>query len=237
MQRSRILLVAVSYAMIATTRTLAWSSSRAILRSSTSCTTAARYQHLSAPTSFALRSFSESTPPEKSSNGGGGGGNDIEFTPGDKIQIEIISFGPLGASVEIIGTSHDPDDLIPEDEPPLALGLILQKEIQFFRAARNNIDVVRGEVLPAYVEKVRDDQRVDVGLRAFGGRAKADIVSTMIMDRLDLIGTLAVGDKSHPDDINAEFPGVSKSSFKRAVSALYKEGKVLPSPHSVTLVK
>lgn len=161
------------------------------------------------------------------------------FKPGDKIQVEVISFGPLGASVEVIGDSHDPESLIPEDEPPLATGLILQKEIQYFRQSRDNVDVVRGEVLPAYVEKVRDDGKIDISLRTFGGKAKAEEVSTMILDKLSWApgGVLQVGDKSSPEEIAKEFPGVSKSSFKRAVGALYKLGKIDPSPHSITLVR
>jgi hypothetical protein len=200
-------------------------------------------QRATKPTAFsgALRSFSETaTRNDNGDENEAPNENLLIFQPGDKIQVEVISFGPMGASVEIIATSHDPDDLISEDEPPLASGLILQKEIQYFRQARDNVDVVRGEVLPAYVERVREESnRVDVGLRAYGGKAKAEEVSKMILDRLEYSsgGILMIGDKSHPEDINAEFPGVSKSTFKRAVSALYKQGAVLPSASTISLVK
>ena len=86
------------------------------------------------------------------------------FRPGDAIQVQVMSFGPLGASVDVIGASHADEDLISEQAPPLAQGLILQKEISYFRQARNNVDVVRGEILPAYVERVRDDQKLDIAL-------------------------------------------------------------------------
>jgi hypothetical protein len=254
MQRN-VLTLSVFYAMIATLGTktaLAWSvrtvsqRSQSTLRRTLFSPTLLSFPQQTTKTPafpFALRSFSETT------NGNDNGDNDtyetpkenlLAFAPGDKIQIEIISFGPMGASVEVIAASHDPDDLIPEDEPPLALGLILQKEIQYFRQGRDGVDVVRGEVLPAYIERVREEtNRVDVGLRAFGGKAKAEEVSKMILDRLEYSsgGTLPIGDKSHPEDINAEFPGVSKSTFKRAVSALYKEGIVIPSRDSIALVK
>jgi hypothetical protein len=252
--RRNLLTLPVFYAMIATLGTktaLAWSlrtcrshHSQATLRRTLFSPSLLPFTQKTTKTpsfSGALRSFSETTT-------GNDNGDENEapnenlliFQPGDKIQVEVISFGPMGASVEIIAASHDPDDLIPEDEPPLALGLILQKEIQYFRQARDNVDVVRGEVLPAYVERVREEtNRVDVGLRAFGGKAKAEEVSKMILDRLEYSsgGILQIGDKSHPEDINAEFPGVSKSTFKRAVSALYKQGIVLPSAGSITLVK
>jgi hypothetical protein len=257
MQRN-VLTLSVFYAMIATLGTktaLAWSvrtissqRSQATLRRTLFSPTLLSFPQKTTKTPdfsySALRSFSETT----SGNDNGDDNSSFEpskenllaFSPGDKIQVEVISFGPMGASVEVIAASHDPDDLIPEDEPPLAIGLILQKEIQYFRQSRDGVDVVRGEVLPAYIERVREEtNRVDVGLRAFGGKAKAEEVSKMILDRLEYSsgGTLPIGDKSHPEDINAEFPGISKSSFKRAVSALYKQGIVIPSPDSIALVK
>jgi len=165
------------------------------------------------------------------------------FKPGDKIQIEVISFGPLGASVEVIGDSHDPDCLVPESDPPLAQGLVLQKEIRYFREARGNVDVVRGEVLPAFVERVRDDGKIDIALRPVGGKAKAQEVGAMILDRLRQReddepggGVLAVGDKSTPEEVAREFPGTSKGAFKKALSSLYRQKLVKPGPHSVTLL-
>jgi predicted RNA-binding protein (virulence factor B family) len=91
--------------------------------------------------------------------------------------------------------------------------LIYQKEIAYFRSARNNVDVVRGEILPAYVQKIRDDGKLDICLRAFGGKQKSLEVSEMIMDHLEWseVGVLPVGDKSPLEDINREFPGVSKT--------------------------
>lgn len=161
------------------------------------------------------------------------------FKAGDKIQVEVISFGPLGASVEVVGRSHDPDALIPQNAPALGRGLILQQEIRYFRERRNMVDVVRGEVLPAFVEHVRDDGRIDIGLRPYGGKAKADSVSQQILQRLEQSpdGILALGDKSDPQAIAQEFPGISKSNFKKAVSALYKQGKVQPGPESIRLVQ
>jgi len=156
-----------------------------------------------------------------------------DFGPGTKVQVEVRSFGPLGASVDVISLSHDPDDLIPADDPPLASGLILQSEISYFREWRHNVDVVQGEVLPAYCERVRailedGTPRIDVSLRAYGGKAKAKEISELIMERIEAEGEIPVGDKSKPGDINREFPGVSKGAFKKAVSRLYKKKQVQP---------
>lgn len=98
--------------------------------------------------------------------------------------------------------------------------------------------MVQGEVLPAYVERVREETgRVDVSLRAFGN-AKADDLTQQILDALydTKTGELPVGDKSPPHDIAALFPGTSKLTFKKAVSKLYRQGKVQPGPLSIRLI-
>lgn len=163
-----------------------------------------------------------------------------EFKAGDKVQVEVLSFGPLGASVHVIGRGHGDDAiLLGSDEEPLGTGLILQKEISYFRQARNMVDVVRGEILPGHVQNVREeDGKLDIGLRAFGGKAKAQEVGDVILEMLEqrADGVLPIGDKSAPEDINRELPGVSKGAFKKAVGALYKKGLIQPSPNSLKLV-
>jgi len=180
------------------------------------------------------------------------------FRPGDKIQVEVTSFGPLGASVDVIGIGHGEDvPLLEPEERPYATGLILQKEIAYFRSARGSIDVVRGEILPAYVQSIReveisdDDEeeeeeddgspppiKLDICLRSFGGKAKSEEVGAMILERLEATddGILDIGEKSSPVEINREFPGVSKSVFKKALGGLYKKRLVQPGPDSVELM-
>jgi predicted RNA-binding protein (virulence factor B family) len=67
---------------------------------------------------------------------------------------------------------------------------------------------------------------------------QADEMAVRIVERLASArgGLLPVGDKSSPEEIQNEFPGASKASFKRAVATLYKERKVQPSPYSIQLV-
>ena len=146
-------------------------------------------------------------------------GSNVIFRPGDKIQVEVVNFGPLGASVEVIGLAHGDDvPLLSTDAAEAyAYGLILQKEISYFRNARNNVDVVRGEILPAYVQNVREeDGKLDISLRRYGGKDKSTDASTMILERLEEMGgQLNIGEKSSPQEINDEFPGISKSVFKK----------------------
>jgi len=139
--------------------------------------------------------------------------------------------------VEVIATSHNENDLIPVDDPALAYGLILQAEIGYYRAARGGLDVVVGEILPAYVNWVRDDGKVDITIRKPGGKGKAEDLSKTIFDKIKAEGgQLQIGDKSSPHDINTVIPGASKAQFKRAVALLYKQGKVQPGPHETKLL-
>ena len=167
------------------------------------------------------------------------------FEKGDKVQVEIISFGPLGASVDIIAhKSHDPSECIAADEPALGRGLVLQREINYFREKRGGVDIVRYETLPAYVERVREEEfangkgievRLDISLRPIGGKAKALELGDQILEKLNEEGgVLNVGDKSSPEEINQYFPGASKKAFKKAVSGLYKQGLVNPGAHTIT---
>lgn len=161
------------------------------------------------------------------------------FRKGNPIQVEVTRFGPLGASVEVIAKSHREEDVIGPGEPPLGYGLILQKEISYFRAGRGGLDVVLGEILPAYVDWVRDDGKIDVSLRKPGGKGKAEDLGKVILDRMKETenGEIEVGDRSSPDDISKVFPGASKAQFKRAVAALYKRGLVEPGPYTTRLMQ
>ncbi|VEU43031.1 unnamed protein product, partial [Pseudo-nitzschia multistriata] len=168
-------------------------------------------------------------------------GTEVSFRPGDKVQVEVVNFGPLGASVEVIGLGHGDDvPLLPVDAPEAyGYGLIMQREISFFRSARNNVDVVRGEILPAYVQKVRaEDGKLDISLRSYGGKAKSADAGTKILERLKEVGgRLEIGEKSSPQEINDEFPGISKSVFKKALGGLYKKGLVKPGPKLIKLME
>jgi hypothetical protein len=158
----------------------------------------------------------------------------MKFKTGDLVQVEIVSFGPLGATAEVVGVGHSPNDLIGEDDPVLGVGLILQREIHYYREGRRGVDIVKGEVLPAYIEKQRDDDKVDIALRPPGGKAKTMDASKQILEHLSWSRTIALGDKSTPEEISLLFPGISKAAFKKAVSALYKKGLVKPGPNSIS---
>lgn len=83
-----------------------------------------------------------------------------------------------------------------------------------------------GELLKGYVLMTRPDGKLDIILQK-PGPAKAMALSQQIIDRLEQgDGYLELGDKSDPSEILAMF-NVSKKTYKRALSELYKEKKIV----------
>ena len=92
---------------------------------------------------------------------------------GDEIDARILSFGTIGASVEVILKGEQAlavaraakDGTLGFARGSALSGMVPQIEISLFREARGEGDVMIGDTIPAYVHHIRDDGRVDVGLR------------------------------------------------------------------------
>jgi len=160
------------------------------------------------------------------------------LTLGSTVATEVTSFGPLGASVTL---SH------PSSPDPIGTGLVLQLEIELFRRSRKSkADVVVGEVLTGYVQKVHpaeypdDLPKLDISLRPLGTNAvvaAASRITTALSDPYNN-GILGVGDKSAPAAVEKLFPGVTKTIFKKAVGKLYKDGVIeRPGKEEIRLVE
>ncbi len=88
----------------------------------------------------------------------------------------------------------------------------------------------------AYVKNVRDDAKIDLTM-SDRASARTDSLAERIYQAAKLAGgTLAVGDKSSPEEIQAMF-SCSKRDFKQAVGHLYREHRIVPSPMSITICK
>jgi predicted RNA-binding protein (virulence factor B family) len=96
----------------------------------------------------------------------------VEYKRGQLIKVKVVSFGPMGASVSI-----------GEDN---RRGLILQKELAMFRDRRDREQVVVGEVLDGYVERVRETGNVDVALRPVDV-ARIEVVKKEVMEALGIV--------------------------------------------------
>jgi predicted RNA-binding protein (virulence factor B family) len=96
----------------------------------------------------------------------------VEYKRGQLIKVKVVSFGPMGASVSIAEDNRR--------------GLILQKELAMFRDRRDREQVVVGEVLDGYVERVRETGNVDVALRPVDV-ARIEVVKKEVMDALGIV--------------------------------------------------
>ena len=87
--------------------------------------------------------------------------------------------------------------------------------------------VRKGQIVEGYIQRIRDDGKIDLTLNQPGFSAsKIEVVARDIENNLHAnSGFLALNDKSPPPDIYAVF-GVSKKVFKQAVGALYKAQKI-----------
>ncbi len=82
-----------------------------------------------------------------------------------------------------------------------------------------------GQELTAFINKQREDGKLDVVLEK-PGIEKSHNLADQIIARLEQEGgVLQVGDKSAPDVIKRLF-GTSKANFKKAIGHLYKQGLI-----------
>lgn len=92
----------------------------------------------------------------------------------------------------------------------------------------------KGDRVEAYVKQIRPDGKIDLMLGA-----RADVRTATLATRIEGAlrnagGSLAVSDKSTPEEIKAAFQ-CSKKDFKKAVGHLLKEGKITLSADKTAL--
>ena len=172
----------------------------------------------------------------------------------ERCEAEIVSFGPLGASVaahksNCRGASPPLDTLIDLRthrsvvvefrDGRFGEGLVLQKELQYLRESRRGAGAELGEMVSAFAAPSPTvEGKYDVSLRPPSAEGKNRDAAALILAELERRGgKLDVGDKSSPEDIAAILPGLSKSVFKNAVGNLYRAKKVVPGRHEVRLAE
>lgn len=134
------------------------------------------------------------------------------YQAGDEVQFYVASQTDLGYKV-VVDHQH--------------WGLLYKNQV--FKPLRI------GYKGTAYVQKVRDDLRIDLLLDK-PGYAKTQAFTDVIIERLNQKGgSLPLSDKSSPEQIYSEF-GVSKKVFKAAIGALYKAGQIVIEAEAIRLV-
>ena len=172
----------------------------------------------------------------------------------ERCEAEIVSFGPLGASVAVHksncrGASPPLDTLIDLRthrsvvvefrDGRFGEGLVLQKELQYLRESRRGAGAEMGEMVSAFAAPSPTvEGKYDVFLRPPSAEGKNRDAAALILAELERRGgKLDIGDKSSPEAISAALPGLSKSVFKNAVGNLYRAKKVVPGRHEVRLAE
>jgi hypothetical protein len=134
------------------------------------------------------------------------------FKPKQAVNMLICGRSDLGYKAIVNGTH---------------LGLIFKDEV--IRPLR------LGQELKVYIKNIRDDKRIDLCLQ-FNGQEARDELSEIILKDLKASGGVSMlTDKSDPKEIFARFK-VSKSNYKRALGALYKQKLITIEKHQITLV-
>ena len=107
-----------------------------------------------------------------------------------------------------------------------ALGLLYKDEI--FQAIRV------GESHDGYIKRVRHDGRIDLTLQPRSKELNPELSARILTFLQDNEGVCNLSDKSSPEAIQATFQ-VSKKNFKKALSSLYRDRKILIFPDRIEL--
>ena len=97
-------------------------------------------------------------------------------------------------------------------------------------------DLHTGDCVRAYIDKVREDGKIDVALSRHGQNGVHDFSSILLDYISDHAGYCPLGDKSPAEDIALTF-GVSKKVFKKAVGDLYRQRLITISEDGLRLVQ
>jgi predicted RNA-binding protein (virulence factor B family) len=127
---------------------------------------------------------------------------DITVKEGDEVDLLIGGASDLGYQVVINNTY---------------LGLVFYNKI--FRP------LSKGERIKGFIEKVRDDGKIDVSLQKKGYIQVVDSQDLLLRKLQENNGVLYLTDKSDPEAIVQELL-MSKKVFKKCLGALYKQRKI-----------
>jgi predicted RNA-binding protein (virulence factor B family) len=121
------------------------------------------------------------------------------YTIGQEVDVLVSNRNEIGYTV-IVNSAHK--------------GIIYENEV-FHK-------IFRGQHYRGYVNKVREDNKIDIRLQK-PGMEHVDDLSRKIIDELNFMnGKLAMNDHTEPELIYKTF-GVSKKAFKKALGTLYKQ--------------
>lgn len=92
-----------------------------------------------------------------------------------------------------------------------------------------------GERTQGYVQRLRDDGKLDISLKPPGAAGRDEDTRALLRALEAKGGFLPLHDDSSPEDISRQL-GMSKKAFKRASGNLYRQRRVLLSPDGIRLL-
>jgi len=96
--------------------------------------------------------------------------------------------------------------------------------------------LVKGQKVKGFVNKIREDEKIDLSLQK-AGYEKVDAISQAIIDKLkEQGGFMAITDKSPAEEVYHLF-GISKKTYKKAIGALYKLKLIALENNGIRLIK
>ncbi|MFK7855332.1 MAG: S1 RNA-binding domain-containing protein [Granulosicoccus sp.] len=107
-----------------------------------------------------------------------------------------------------------------------ALGLLYKDEI--FQSLRV------GETHKGFIKRLRHDGRIDLAMQPPSKQLQPELTDKIMSYLLQNDGVCELSDKSSPDAIQAVFK-VSKKNFKKALSTLYRERKIVIESDKIKL--
>ena len=96
--------------------------------------------------------------------------------------------------------------------------------------------LVYGERLQGYIKNIRPDRKIGLSLQQQSSKGKDELAEKILRFLVDHNGVSTLTDKSEPDAIYRQYQ-VSKGKYKNALSALYKQRKILIDDDKITLVE
>ena len=137
---------------------------------------------------------------------------DIRFAPGTKIEAVPFEYTDLGIKCLVDNCK---------------IGMLFKNEIF--------TNVVLGKNTFVYIEKLREDGRLDLRLEPIG-RVRLDAQVEKVLQAIkDNNGVLYLHDKSPAEDIYDQL-GMSKKDFKKAIGGLYKSKLIALHSDCVSLL-
>lgn len=134
------------------------------------------------------------------------------YNTGDKVDIIISDQTDIGYKA-VVNHQH--------------WGVLYKNEV--FKPLR------RGDKMPAFIVKVRDDGKIDLRLNSTTYKQALELTEQVLKKLQHNGGKLALTDKSSPELIYATF-GVSKKAYKQAIGTLYKDKKIVILDEGIILV-